>query len=76
MSGKKLLCLEKDGRKFVFRYRHGEETDILDELARLADDPGSDIDWVDAATLSFQAAHHAALSNMVKVDSPVRNETE
>ena len=56
----KTLTLVKGEQKYVFRYESGGEDDLVTELMHLADDPRTDLDWLDAATLSFQAAHGAA----------------
>ena len=58
----RVLSLAKDDRLHIFRYNAGDESRILDEIMRLADDPDSGIDWLDAATLGFQVAHYSALS--------------
>ncbi len=49
-----MLILEKGQRKYVFRYTAGSEGQLMDQLWRLAEDPRVDLDWVDAAALSFQ----------------------
>lgn len=59
---KRTLCLEKAGHVYVFCYEPGCEDQMVDELIRLADLGRTDLDWLDAATLSFQVAHQAASS--------------
>jgi len=54
------LTLAKGGHKYVFRYAPGYEDDVVDEIMRLAEDAQTNLDWLDAATLSFQVAHYAA----------------
>jgi hypothetical protein len=54
------LSLEKNGLKYVFRYVPGREGEVVDEIIRLTDDPGSGLDWLDAARLGFQITQHAA----------------
>ncbi|MFP4052500.1 MAG: hypothetical protein ACLFV7_01385 [Phycisphaerae bacterium] len=54
------LSIEKDGHLFMFRYTPGCEDYVVEELVRLAEDPDHRVDWLDAATLSFQVTHHAA----------------
>lgn len=54
------IGMRKDGQTYVFRYAPGSENEVMDELARLADDEGVGLDWVDAATLSFEVTAHAA----------------
>ena len=56
----KTLTLVKGEHKYVLRYEAGSEDDMVTELMRLADDPRTNLDWLDAATLSFQVAHGAA----------------
>ena len=67
----KTLTLVKSGHKYVFRYSVGSENEIVDEIARLAKDPETDLDWLDAATLSFQVAQDAAVdSYRVMIPAP------
>ncbi len=54
------LTFAKDGHTFVFRYAPGCEDDVVDEIMQLAEDDDCPLDWLDAATLSFQIAQHAA----------------
>jgi hypothetical protein len=54
------LSLVKNGHKYVFRYPSGYEDEVVDEIMRLAEDPDTDFDWLDAATLSFQVTQYAA----------------
>ncbi len=54
------LTLVKAGHKYVFRYGPGREREIIDHIMRLAEDGGSNLDWMDAAMLSFQVTHDAA----------------
>jgi len=56
----KTLTLVKGEHKYILRYASGNEDDVVEELMRLADDPRANLDWLDAATLSFQVAHSAA----------------
>ncbi len=55
------LTLVKAGHKYVFRYGPGREREIIDHIMRLAEDGGSNLDWMDAAMLSFQVTHDAAM---------------
>jgi hypothetical protein len=48
------LVLVKKTQRWVFRYRPGQETAVLQSLARSARDPEIDLDWFDAAVLSNQ----------------------
>lgn len=54
------LSLVKGGHKYVFRYSSGCEDDILDSIMDLADSDQSPLDWLDAATLSFQVTQNTA----------------
>jgi len=48
------LVLIKKDQRWVFRYRPGDETEVLRWLAETARDPDCDFDWFDAAVLSHQ----------------------
>ena len=48
------LVLIKHGHRYVFRYERGEETKVLSGLIDLARDPQNELDWFDAAVLSYQ----------------------
>jgi len=54
------LCLVKGGHRYVFRYSPGGEDDMLDAIMELAESDSSPIDWLDAATLSFQVTRNTA----------------
>ncbi len=54
------ITFAKDGHTFVFRYAPGHEDEVVDEIMRLAEDEDCSLDWLDAATLSFQIAQSAA----------------
>lgn len=54
------VTLNKQDHRFVFRYNEANQCDILEAVADLASDPGSDFDWVDAASVSFQIASEQA----------------
>ena len=58
------LTLAKSGRKFVFRYSGGCEEQVLDQIAHLAADAETPLDWLDAAMLSFQVTQGAAESDL------------
>ena len=66
------LTLTKGGHRYVFRYAPGGEGLIVDEIMRLADDPGSGVSWLDAARLSFQVARDVADDCCVAL-SPAEN---
>jgi hypothetical protein len=48
------VALQKGQQRYVFHCAPGEEAKLLASLARLADDPATDLDWFDAAVLSHQ----------------------
>ena len=48
------LVLVREGHRFAFSCRPGEEPRLLERLSRLADDPSSELTWRDAARLSHQ----------------------
>lgn len=52
--------LSRDGHTYMFRYAAGEEAEVLEEFTRLAEDREWNLDWLDAATLSFQVTQQAA----------------
>lgn len=54
------LSFAKNGHTYIFRYMPGMEDIMVDEIMRMAEDSESDLDWLDAATLSFQIAQEAA----------------
>lgn len=54
MSVIRQLSLVKGEERFVFRYRSGQEAEIIDEFASLAGNRQSSFDWFDAAVLSYQ----------------------
>lgn len=48
------LSLMKGPERYVFRYKAGCETGVIDSFARLANARASRFDWFDAAVLSYQ----------------------
>jgi hypothetical protein len=54
------LILDKGERQYVFRYTPGSEGVVTNRLWRLAEDERCELDWVDAATLTFQVLCRAA----------------
>lgn len=56
----RVLNLTKGRQTYVFRYSRGREDEVVNEIIRLAEDPGTDLDWVDAATLGYQITQHIA----------------
>ena len=55
------LSLVKGGHKYVFRYGAGCQDDMLDAIMELAESDRSPVDWLDAATLSFQVTQNTAV---------------
>lgn len=54
MSMIRQLSLVKGEERFVFRYRSGQEAEVVDAFAELASKNESSFDWFDAAVLSYQ----------------------
>ncbi|MEK6674206.1 MAG: hypothetical protein AABZ47_00960 [Planctomycetota bacterium] len=48
------LSLLKGAERFIFRYRTGQEAEVIDAFAAMAGDKTSSFDWFDAAVLSYQ----------------------
>lgn len=48
------LSLVKGDHKYFFRYRSGNEADVIGAFASLASDGEAEFDWFDAAVLSYQ----------------------
>ena len=69
------LILDKGGHRYVFRYRDGAESRIVDEIMCLAERDDCNLDWLDAAMLSFQVAHCAAGGGSFDV-TPASRKTE
>ncbi|MHC4562063.1 MAG: hypothetical protein ACYS8X_04735 [Planctomycetota bacterium] len=57
---RRVLTFAKDGQTYLFRYAPGCEDDVVDEIMKLAEERDCPVDWLDAATLSFQIAQYAA----------------
>lgn len=53
-NGGRELLLVKDGQRYTFRCAPGQEPQLLDQIIEMARDPGSDLQWFDAAMLSHQ----------------------
>lgn len=56
-AGEKQLSLVKNDQRWLFRYRPGEEAQLLETLAEAAKDPAVNFDWFDAAVLCHQMGH-------------------
>ena len=48
------LSLVKGKHRYLFRYRPGNEADVINAFASLASDGNTEFDWFDAAVLSYQ----------------------
>ena len=57
---KRVLGLVKDEHSYMFRYEAGSEGRVVDEIVRLVEDGRTNLDWLDAANLSFQITQYAA----------------
>ncbi len=69
---KRVLSFTKSGETFLFRYPAGLEDDVIDTVMELAEAPHCPLDWLDAATLSFQVAQYAATeTNVESAPSPL-----
>jgi hypothetical protein len=55
------VSTSKEGHRFLFRYEVGHEDEVLDTIARLAEQDSCSLDWVDAATLCFQVTRQSAV---------------
>ena len=53
------LQFARNGMTYLFRYADGCEDQVVGELIRLAGDDAHVLDWLDAATLSFQVVSEA-----------------
>jgi len=54
------LRFTKDGQYYIFRYRYDMQDEMIDHIMDMAESGEYNVDWLDAATLSFQIAQHAA----------------
>lgn len=62
------LRIDKNGISHLFRYADGGEDLMVAELIRLAEDDQSDLDWLDAATLSFEVVRRASCRGRLDSD--------
>ena len=53
-TGMRQLALAKQGHRYVFDYAPGQETELLERLVHLANDPNCALGMFDAAVLSHQ----------------------
>lgn len=56
----KTLHLVKEDQTYVFRYVAGAEDRVVDEIVGMVEDDRLNLDWLDAANLSYQITQHAA----------------
>ncbi|MFP4356012.1 MAG: hypothetical protein ACLFUJ_12885 [Phycisphaerae bacterium] len=61
MMGMRSVSIEKNGQHFIFRYQPGCEDDVVEQLMACAETDSCPLDWMDAATLSFQVTQRAAV---------------
>ena len=59
----KTVRFAKSGQNFIFRYRNDMQDEMIDHIMGLAESSEYNVDWLDAATLSFQIAQHAAIGD-------------
>jgi hypothetical protein len=52
------LVFVKNNQRYIFRYAPGEETQVLDAVAKMAAAGDGGLDWFDAAVLSHQVGRH------------------
>ena len=64
-----VLQMHKGGDTYLFRYAEGCEDRVMDELIQLAEDDQHTLDWLDAATLSYELARRAAERYAIPVES-------
>ncbi len=55
------LSLVKGRHRYLFRYRPGNEAEVINAFATLASDGRTDFDWFDAAVLSYQMGRRLEL---------------
>ena len=55
------LSLVKGQHRYLFRYRPGDEAQVIGAFASLAADAASEFDWFDAAVLSYQMGRRIEL---------------
>lgn len=60
MATKRTLGLVKDGHKYIFRYACGNEDRLVDQIMDMVEDENNNLDWLDAANLSYQVTQYAA----------------
>lgn len=65
----RILSLIKNDQYYVIRYQPGFEEEAMKEVMRLARDPDTDVDWLDAARLSLQITRQSAQH---RVNLPMR----
>jgi hypothetical protein len=52
------LVFVKNNQRYIFRYAPGEESQVLDAVAKMAAAGDGGLDWFDAAVLSHQVGRH------------------
>jgi hypothetical protein len=68
------LVLNKGSEKFIFRYEHGREDELLDALIAQVKDERTGFDWFDAAVISFKLTQTliGRAEQLLQEDSDVR----
>jgi len=54
------IALRKPKRAYVLKYKEGSEEQAVEEVMRWADDPAFEIDWQDAASISWRILNSVA----------------
>ena len=54
MELKRPIILVKGEHRYIFRYKAGQERELVRCFAEMAADPERNFDWFDAAVLSYQ----------------------
>ncbi|HPS53607.1 MAG TPA: hypothetical protein PLK08_08640 [Phycisphaerae bacterium] len=64
------IAIKKPQRTYVLRYAEGSEEQAVEEVMRWADDPSHEIDWQDAADISWRILNSVAADiNRIAEDS-------
>ena len=55
---KKTVRFEKEGHHYLFRFLPQDTDTIINRIMDMAESPKYSIDWLDAATISYQVYQH------------------
>lgn len=58
MSSMRQLSLIKGGHLYIFRYRKGNEANVIQSFSDLASAKTTNFDWFDAAVLCYQVGQN------------------